>query len=61
LVRNISNNAIVNIDTDGFNSYINTRKRISSQTNKIYGLEEQVSILSSEIGKIKSLLEKINK
>jgi hypothetical protein len=57
LLRDTNSNAIINFDTDGFNSYINTRERLYSQRSKIDGLESQVSILTDELGKIKKILE----
>jgi hypothetical protein len=57
LLRDTNSNAIINFDTDGFNSYINTRERLYYQRSKIDGLESQVSILTDELGKIKKILE----
>ncbi len=57
LVRDTGSNAIINTDSHGYNSYINTRNRLSTQKSQITGLEDQVSILTTELSNIKKILE----
>lgn len=59
LIRNMDTNVVLNNDNDAFNAYINSRNRIATQNSKIVGLEEQVSILTSELSNIKNLLNTI--
>ncbi len=61
LARDVSSNAIINMDLDGYKSYINSRNKMNHNSEKIHGLEEQVTILSDELSKIKCLLDKIIK
>jgi len=56
LVRDMDSNGIVNIDEQGYNSYIDNYKRIYNQNNKIQTLENDVSEIKSDLNEIKDLL-----
>jgi len=56
LVRDMDSNGIVNIDEQGYNSYIDNYKRIYNQNHKIQTLENDVSEIKSDLNEIKDLL-----
>jgi len=56
LVRDTDSNGIINIDEQGYNSYIDNYKRIYNQNHKIQNLENDVNEIKSDLNEIKDLL-----
>jgi hypothetical protein len=62
LIRDESNNAIVNIDIKSYHSYVEEYKNKYKEINKMKNYDEQLSELKNEINDIKNiLLQLVNK
>ena len=59
LVKNTENNSIVNENKSEFQSYIENRKRLSSQNEKVDELEQNVQEIKNDLNDIKDLLKKL--
>jgi|TARA_B100000035_G_C20811329_1_gene470034 polyhydroxyalkanoate synthesis regulator phasin len=59
LVKNTENNSIVNENKSEFQSYIENRKRLSSQNEKVDELEQNVQEMKNDLNDIKDLLKKL--
>lgn len=59
LLRDSYTGAIINTDTNGYESYINTRNRLAQGSEKMSTLEQQVDILKNELQTIKNILGKL--
>ena len=59
LVKNTENNSIVNENKSEFESYIENRKRLSSQNEKVDELEQNVQEMKNDLNDIKDLLKKL--
>ena len=57
IFRDIDTNAIINKNTNDYNTYIQSRKRMKSKNERIEDLEQKVNDLSGDIGDIKSMLQ----
>ena len=58
LVRDCSTNAILNIDIDSYNQYVQNYQNKLKESKKIQGLEDKVNDIKSDIDEIKILLRK---
>lgn len=61
LVRDCETNAIINIDMDSYNKYIQTYKNKLKEKERIDKLENNLNEIKSDIEEIKSLLKGIIK
>ena len=62
IFRDSITNAIINRNTNDYNTYIQNRQRMKSKNERINDLEKKVDDLSGDIGDIKSMLQSfINK
>lgn len=59
LIKNTENNSIVNENKSEFESYIENRKRLSSQNEKVDELEQNVQEMKNDLNIIKDLLKKL--
>ena len=59
IFRDIDTNAIINKNTNDYNTYIQSRKRMKSKNERIEDLEQKVNDLSGDIGDIKSMLQSL--
>tara|TARA_Y100001937_G_C7033746_1_gene291299 strand:+ start:661 stop:885 length:225 start_codon:yes stop_codon:yes gene_type:complete len=59
LIKNTENNSIVNENKSEFESYIENRKRLSSQNEKVDELEQNVQEIKNDLNDIKDLLKKL--
>lgn len=59
LIKNTENNSIVNENKSEFQSYIENRKRLSSQNEKVDELEQNVQEMKNDLNDIKDLLKKL--
>tara|TARA_Y100001963_G_scaffold27479_1_gene37457 strand:- start:42 stop:263 length:222 start_codon:yes stop_codon:yes gene_type:complete len=59
IFRDIDTNAIINKNTNDYNTYIQSRKRMKSKNERIEDLEQKVDDLSGDIGDIKSMLQSL--
>ena len=59
LIKNTENNSIVNENKSEFQSYIENRKRLSSQNEKVDELEQNVQEIKNDLNDIKDLLKKL--
>ena len=58
LVRDTDTNAIINVDTSGYQAYITNRDKLLSDKERIEKLETQVSDIKGDLDEIKDLLLK---
>ena len=62
IFRDSDTNAIINKNTNDYETYIKSRNRMKSKDERINDLEKKVDDLSGDIGDIKSMLQSfINK
>lgn len=59
LYRDESTQAIINKNKDDYKKYIENRKRLNCDKERINQLENKVDSLCSDLGDIKNLLQKI--
>ena len=59
--RDSNSRAVINTDQSQFESYMNTRNKLSSERQRVDDLEEKVDDLSDNINDIKSMLQTIIK
>jgi acyl-[acyl carrier protein]--UDP-N-acetylglucosamine O-acyltransferase len=59
LIRDMSSNGVVNVDEKGYNSYIESYKRIYNQNNKIQKLENDIGEMKNDLNEIKDLLRSL--
>ena len=59
IFRDVDTNAIINKNTNDYNTYIQSRKRMKSKNERIEDLEQKVDDLSGDIGDIKSMLQSL--
>lgn len=60
LLRDLSNNAIINTDSIASQNYNNLRKRKGIETKRLESIETELSDLKSDINEIKTLLRNLN-
>lgn len=58
LVRDCSTNAILNVDMDSYNQYVQNYQNKLKESKKIQDLEDKVNNIKSDIDEIKILLTK---
>lgn len=58
LVRDCSTNAILNVDMDSYNQYVQNYQNKLKESKKIQDLEDNVNDIKSDIDEIKILLRK---
>jgi hypothetical protein len=56
LYRDANNNAIINMDQNQYQSYIQNYKKAYNQSQKIKNLENDVNDIKSDLNEIKNLL-----
>lgn len=61
LIRDVTTNAIINTDSDGYLNYIQERSKKIKDMNKIENLENELSALKQSIEEIKDLLRSLGK
>lgn len=59
LVRDTTNNSIINTDFDNYKKYVDFYRQKFYESKKITSLENEVSSLKEDISEIKSLLQNI--
>ena len=59
IFRDSITNAIINRNTNDYNTYIQNRQRMKSKNERINDLEKKVDDLSGDIGDIKSMLQSL--
>jgi hypothetical protein len=59
LVRDTYSNAIVNVDMDSYNAYIENYKQRYNETQRIKNLEGDVSEMKNDLNEIKNLLRSL--
>ena len=59
LLRDSSTNSIVNIDENGYNSYVAKRNAKAKKNQKVQSLEQEVATMKSDISEIKNLLKEL--
>lgn len=59
LLRDPSNDSIVNIDSIGYQKYIARRKSKNIKNQKIQNIEQEVASMKEDIGEIKKLLKEL--
>ena len=60
LIRDLSTNAIVNIDTIASEKYVKIRERKKQDSEKISNMESEIEEIKSSIDEIKHLLRKLH-
>ena len=60
LIRDLSTNAIVNIDTIASEQYVKIRERKKQDSEKISNMESEIEEIKSSIDEIKHLLRKLH-
>ena len=61
LVRDPVTNAIINTNKSKYEEYISRRNIKKSETQKVQGLEDELSCIKDDLNEIKSLLKEIIK
>lgn len=59
LMKDLGSRAIVNVDVDGYQSYMNQRLKLEMNKNRVDECENQIRTLSCELGDIKCLLKQL--
>jgi len=59
LVRDVYSNAIVNVDMDSYNAYVENYKKTYKETQRIENLENDVNEMKSDLNEIKNLLRSL--
>jgi len=59
LVRDVYSNAIVNVDMDSYNAYVENYKKTYKETQRIENLESDVNEMKSDLNEIKNLLRSL--
>tara|TARA_R100001594_G_scaffold70803_1_gene105267 strand:- start:32 stop:253 length:222 start_codon:yes stop_codon:yes gene_type:complete len=59
IFRDSITNAIINKNTNDYDTYIQQRNRMKSKNERINDLEKKVDDLSDDIGDIKSMLQSL--
>jgi small-conductance mechanosensitive channel len=59
--RDLNSRAVINTDNTQYESYMNSRNRLSSEKERVNKIEEKVDNLSEDINDIKSMLQTIIK
>ena len=59
LIRDVHSNAIVNVDMDAYNAYVENYKQRYNETQRIQNLESDVSEIKNDLGEIKNLLRSL--
>ena len=59
LVRDMNTRAIVDVDTDAYESYIKTRAQKLAEKERITHMEQKINTIESDLSTIKSLLTKL--
>ena len=59
IFRDSITNAIINKNTNDYDTYIQQRNRMKSKNERIEDLEQKVDDLSGDIGDIKSMLQSL--
>jgi len=59
LVRDVYSNAIVNVDMDAYNSYIENYKQKYNESQRIQNLEGDVNEIKNDLDEIKNLLRSL--
>jgi len=59
IFRDSVTNAIINKNTNDYNTYIKNRKAMKSKNERIGDLEKKVDDLTGDIGDIKSMLQSL--
>lgn len=59
LMKDLGSRAIVNVDTDGYQSYLNQRRNLEMNKNRVTECENQIRTLSYELTEIKCLLKQL--
>lgn len=57
IVRDPKTNSIVNVDNFGYEQYIARRDSYSKKNQKIYDVEQEISVMKGDINEIKQLLK----
>tara|TARA_R100001463_G_scaffold25367_2_gene60206 strand:+ start:1205 stop:1426 length:222 start_codon:yes stop_codon:yes gene_type:complete len=57
IFRDSTTNAIINRNTNDYDTYVKQRNRMRSKEDRINDLEKKVDDLSGDIGDIKSMLQ----
>lgn len=61
LVRDCSTNAILNIDIDSYNQYVQNYQNKLKESKKIQDLENKIGDIKSDLNEIKTLLKEFLK
>jgi len=59
LMKDLGSRAIVNVDVDGYQSYLNQRKKLEMNKNRVDECENQIRTLSHELNEIKCVLKQL--
>lgn len=59
LVRDVTSNGIVNIDTDAYQNYVDNYRRVYNESQKIKNLEDDLNSIKDDINEIKNLLRNL--
>jgi uncharacterized coiled-coil DUF342 family protein len=59
LIRDETNNAVINVDHTAYQNYVQQYKNKYNEINKMKNYEEQLTELKSEINEIKNILSQI--
>ena len=57
LVKDPNTNAILNVDEDAYNEYIETYKKVYSEKQRINSMESEVQNIKNDLNEIKELLK----
>ena len=59
LVRDIYSHAIINLDMEAYNAYIENYKKTYKETQRIENLENRVDEIKNDLNEIKTLLRNL--
>lgn len=59
LYRDESNNAIINMNKNEYNSYLESYKKVHNESKRINTLENDVNDIKSDLNEIKTLLRNL--
>ena len=59
LIRDVYSNAIVNVDMDAYNAYVENYKQRYNDSQRIHNLEGDVNEIKNDLDEIKNLLRSL--
>ena len=60
LIRDTFSNGIVNVDSEGYDAYVENYRRAYNETKKIKDLESDVNEIKNDLNEIKNLLRNLS-